>query len=247
MACNSSSSCNKNVNDSSKNESKNETEKTGVVNIPAKLYYTKGSCSSAVFITAFQLGLRMEVESVDLATHRTASGVDFYTINPKGNVPALVFVHGVILNETAAIMQYLADQYYARNNESHSNTRLLPSVGHLERYQVLNELNFVATELHQTIGKLWHKSTEELRQTNLINSFLKLNILEKKLQNVNYLTNNQYSLADTYAYVVLSWCKHVGLELINYPNILAYSKRISELEHVQKAQEHITLIPTHSC
>jgi glutathione S-transferase len=46
---------------------------------------------------------------VVLSTHLTASGVDFYTINPKGNVPCLVLEGGVVLNENAATLQYIAD------------------------------------------------------------------------------------------------------------------------------------------
>ena len=34
-----------------------------------------------------------------MQTHLTASGVDFYTINPHGNVPTLVLDDGTVLNE----------------------------------------------------------------------------------------------------------------------------------------------------
>jgi glutathione S-transferase len=40
----------------------------------------------------------------------TASGVDFYTINPKGNVPTLILDDGTVLNENSAVLQYIADQ-----------------------------------------------------------------------------------------------------------------------------------------
>ncbi len=55
-----------------------------------KLYYTPTSCGAASFIAAYTAGLSFEAEQVDLRAHRTASGLDFYAINPKGNVPALV-------------------------------------------------------------------------------------------------------------------------------------------------------------
>jgi glutathione S-transferase len=75
-----------------------------------KLYYTSTSCGAASFIAAFVAGVHIAVETVDLQTHLTASGADFYKINPKGNVPALVLDDGTVLNEGAAVLQYIADQ-----------------------------------------------------------------------------------------------------------------------------------------
>jgi len=74
-----------------------------------KLYYTATSCGAASFISAFTANVNLETEQVDIGTHKTASGVDFYTINPKGNVPALVLDDGTVLNENGAILQYIAD------------------------------------------------------------------------------------------------------------------------------------------
>ena len=55
-----------------------------------KLYYTSTSCGAASFIAAVAAGLKIDAEQVDLSTHKTSSGADFYAINPKGNVPALI-------------------------------------------------------------------------------------------------------------------------------------------------------------
>ena len=74
-----------------------------------KLYYTPTSCGASNFIAAFYAEVSIEAETVDLRTHTTASGVDFYTINPKGNVPALVLDDGTLLNENAATLQAIAD------------------------------------------------------------------------------------------------------------------------------------------
>lgn len=78
-----------------------------------KLYYTPTSCGAANFIAAVAAGLKIDVEQVDIRTHKTSSGADFYAINPKGNVPTLVTNDGVVLNEGAAVLQYLADQVHS--------------------------------------------------------------------------------------------------------------------------------------
>ena len=75
-----------------------------------KLYYTAGSCGAANFIAAYAAGVHIAAEQVDLKTHLTLSGADFYKINSKGNVPALVLDDGTVLNEGAATLQYIADQ-----------------------------------------------------------------------------------------------------------------------------------------
>ena len=73
-----------------------------------RLYYTPTSCGAASFISAFVAGVNIETEQINLSTHKTASNVDFYTINPKGNVPCIVLDDGTILNENAATLQYIA-------------------------------------------------------------------------------------------------------------------------------------------
>lgn len=75
-----------------------------------KLYYSPTYCGAASFIAAFAAGVNVECEQVDLTSHQTASGTNFYDVNPKGNVPCLVFHDGTVLNEGAAVLQWIADQ-----------------------------------------------------------------------------------------------------------------------------------------
>ena len=77
-----------------------------------KLYYTPTSCGAASFIAAYTAGVNLDVEQVSLQDHKTSSGNDFYAINVKGNVPALVLEDGTLLNEGSAVLQYIADQVY---------------------------------------------------------------------------------------------------------------------------------------
>ena len=75
-----------------------------------KLYYSPTSCGAASFIAAFTAQVNLQVEQVSLGEHKTASGADYYKINPKGNVPALVLDDGTLLNEGSAVLQWIADQ-----------------------------------------------------------------------------------------------------------------------------------------
>lgn len=42
-----------------------------------KLYYSPGACSLSPHIVASEAGIPLELEKVDLKTHKTASGEDF--------------------------------------------------------------------------------------------------------------------------------------------------------------------------
>jgi len=114
-----------------------------------KLYYTSSSCGASNFIAAFVAGVTIDCESVDLSTHLTASGVDFYTINPKGNVPCLVLDDGKILNENAATLQYIADL---------APGKVAPVVGTVDRAVLQNALSYISGELHGSIGPLFNPS-----------------------------------------------------------------------------------------
>ena len=92
-----------------------------------KLYYTSVPGGSPTIITAVAAGVHLDVERVCLDTHKTDSEVDFYTINPKGNVPCLVLDDGTILNESLAVLQYIADQVLNLPTET-NHKRILTSL-----------------------------------------------------------------------------------------------------------------------
>ena len=73
-----------------------------------QLYYSPNACSLAIHILLREAGLPVELVRVDLASHRTEHGQDFYTLNPMGQVPLLQLDDGRTLGEGAVIARYLA-------------------------------------------------------------------------------------------------------------------------------------------
>jgi len=59
-----------------------------------KLYYSPGACSFSPHVVLHEAGLPFETERVDLRAKKTASGIDYNSINPKSYVPALVMENG---------------------------------------------------------------------------------------------------------------------------------------------------------
>lgn len=194
-----------------------------------KLYYSKGACSLVVRIIINELNLDAEFEAVDLHTKTTASGADFLSINPKGAVPVLAINSKEILSENAVILQYLADSTMAH--------KLLPPLGDFSRYQVLEWLNFMATDMHKGVGLLFNpKITPELRDTIFIPIIqTKLNFLNTHLQTHTYLAGEHFTLPDAYLFVMLRWAAYFKISFNEHTHLLRYFKDIAQRASVQKS------------
>jgi predicted GNAT family acetyltransferase len=72
-----------------------------------KLYYLKGACSLASLISLIEAGQQFEPVEVERGTKKTADGLDYNAVNPKGYVPALVLDDGNVLTENVAVPEAL--------------------------------------------------------------------------------------------------------------------------------------------
>jgi len=185
-----------------------------------KLYYSPGACSLSPHIVVSETGLNVELEKVNLAEHKTASGQDYMTINPKGYVPALQLDDGSVLTEGPAIVQYLADQKPASG--------LIPAAGAVDRYRVQEWLNFIGTELHKNFGSLFNKATPDAtKESAKANITRRLAYLNDKLAGKQYLMGSNFTVADAYAFTIVNWTNFVGIDLKPYPNLAAYMGRVA--------------------
>jgi len=109
------------------------------------LFYTNASCSQSAFIAAKIAGVKVDFDSVhfDWTTgdHKTGSGKSFKSINPKGNVPALLLDDGTVLSEGPAVHLWLAQQAPAAGlfPADRSSTAFLKSIEYF---------NYVGTDVH---------------------------------------------------------------------------------------------------
>lgn len=193
-----------------------------------KLFYKPGACSLASHITLRESGKDFTLDGVDLMKKRLENGDDFFAVNPKGQVPALLLDDGTLLTEGVAIMQYLADSVPDR--------QLLAPTSSLSRYKTIEWLNYIATELHKGFTPLFSPDTpEDFKPTVRA-------LLEKKMQYVNdSLKDNQwicgprFSIADAYLFTVLRWAYAVKLNMAGLSNIDAYMARMAERPAVAAA------------
>lgn len=201
-----------------------------------KLYYKPGACSLASHIVLHELGQPHQIEKVDTAAGRTESGRDYRAINPRGVVPALELDDGEVLTEGPAILQYLAD--------SAGNESLAPKPGTLARARVQEVLNFTGTSLHAAFTPLFKPDSDEATKAKAReNATRNMDFLERRLSDGGpFLTGEDFSVADAYAFVVANWAPRVGLPLDRWPNIAAFVQRVAQRPAAEKAMKAEGLI-----
>lgn len=195
-----------------------------------KLYYAPGACSLSPHIVALEAGLPVELEKVDGKAKLTASGQDFWQINPKGYVPALVLDNGELLTEGPTIVQYLADLK--------PESGLAPAHGTPARYRLQEMLGYINSELHKTYSPLFKPETPDaVREERKEYLRRRYRLLEQHLAQHPWLVGDQFSVADAYLFTVTNWAKHVALDLSDFPAVLDFQKRVAARPHVQAALE----------
>jgi glutathione S-transferase len=156
------------------------------------------------------------------------SPADYYTINSKGAVPALQLDDGRVLTEGPAIVQYLADLK--------PESGLAPRAGTFERYQLMEMLNYITSEVHKGYSPLFNpKISADWKASALANLGKKFDWLSGFLDGKTFLMGTTFTVADAYLFTVLRWSEHVGVDLAKWPVLAAYRARIGQRPAVQEA------------
>jgi len=200
-----------------------------------KLYFSPGACSLSPHIVARELGLPLALEKVELGTKKLAGGGDFWSINPKGYVPALALDSGELLTEGPAIVQYLAD--------SRPDAGLIAPNGTIERYRMQEMLGYINSEIHKAYSPLFRPNTPaETRQERIEHLQKRYAPLDERLATQPYLFGENFSVADAYLFTVTNWAKHVKVDLAAFPHVGAFQQRVAARPAVQAALEAEGLI-----
>ena len=171
-----------------------------------KLFTRPGTCSLATDIALREAGVAFELVKVSRHTGKTSDGVDFTEINSKGYVPALLLDNGELLTENAALLQYIADLNPA--------AKLAPPAGTLERYRLAEWLAYINSEVHKGFSPLFVPNAgEDLKQYARGNLTKRVGWLAQHLGSKSFLLGEQFSVADAYLFVVLTWSPHVSFEI----------------------------------
>jgi glutathione S-transferase len=193
-----------------------------------KLYYSPGACSLSPHIALREAGLAFDLVLASTKTKKLADGSDYLAINPKGQVPLLELDNGDRLSEGPAIVQYIADLAPAK--------QLAPAAGTIERYRLMEWLNFVTSELHKGFSPLFSPDTPEdyktIARTRLS---ARLSYVNERLEGRQYLMGDQFTVADAYLFVVSGWGQYVGVDIAGLTHLQAFRARVAARPAVQEA------------
>jgi len=193
-----------------------------------KLYYSPGACSLSPHIALCEAGVKFDLVKTALQTHTLADGSDYYQVTAKGQVPLLELDDGARLSEGPVILQYIADHAPASG--------LAPAYGTMERYRVMEWLNFITSELHKGFSPLFNpKMPKEAKEIFVGRLRDRYAFVDAKLEGKDYLMGRQYSVADAYLFTVTNWAPGVGVDLTGLKNLDAFMTRMKARPAVQAA------------
>jgi glutathione S-transferase len=193
-----------------------------------QLYFSPGACSLASHITLRESGLPFDLTRADTKTKKLEDGSDYFAVNSKGSVPALRLNDGQVLTEGPAILQYIADQK--------PESKLAPKAGTIERYRLLEWLNYITSEVHKTFSPLFNPAANDaVKEYTTQQLVKKFDWLNTQLTGKTFLTGDTFTIADAYLFVVVNWSNFVGIDLAKWPALQAFQGRVAARAKVQEA------------
>jgi len=193
-----------------------------------KLYYSPGACSLSPHIALLEAGLPYDLVKVDLRAKKLENGDDYLKVNPKGQVPALALDNGELVTEGPVIVQMIADKVPGKN--------LAPARDSAERYKLQEWLNYITGELHKNIGPMFSPLLADDAKAFFKDRVMaKFRYLDGKLAGHEYLMGKQFTVADAYLFVMLSWAERMKFDLSGLSNLLAYKERLAARPKVREA------------
>ena len=195
-----------------------------------KLYYLAGACSLASHISLLEAGVAHTAIAVDRQTRIAADGQDFRKLNPKGYVPVLVLDSGELLTESAVLLPYIGNLNPA--------ARLIPAPGTIGAYRVAEWCAYISTEVHKAVGPIFRPgTTDEQKAAARDLATGRLRFIEEGLGDKPFLTGSDFTVADAFLYVILSWSPRTGVDLAALPRLAGLYERVRQRPSVLAARK----------
>ncbi|UWR00011.1 glutathione S-transferase family protein [Rhodobacteraceae bacterium S2214] len=191
------------------------------------LHYAPKTISIAVAITLEEVGLAYDAVAVDFASGAQAKE-PYLSVNPKGRVPALVTAAGT-LTETGAILEFIAE----------TSGQLIPDTP-MATARMREAMFYLASTMHvnhahKMRGHRWadqQSSFDDMTAKVSETMAASCAYLEEMLALDPFVTKD-FSLADPYLFMVLSWVPGDGVDLAAYPKLSAFVDMMKTRPSVQ--------------
>ena len=182
-----------------------------------ELFASPMACSLASHIAVIEAGLPVKIRFVE--NKKTDDGGDFFAVSPYGYVPALRLDDGRILNEGASVLQYLADRK--------PDAGLAPAWGSAERYQLIDTLHYLGTEVHKRVFYNIFSTTvpAEAKAAAMAELEPTLAAIARRLGDREALVGDRFTVADAYLLTLLNWAVFLKADLAKWPSLQTYHRR----------------------
>lgn len=202
-----------------------------------KLYGLPGACSFVPHVALEWLKTRENVAyEFEAATRELIKSPEFLALNPRGAVPVLID-GDLVLSQNQAILHYLDELY--------PNAKLFGSKTVRDKAKAARWLAFFNSDVHKSFVPLFRlpsyaKDNEALAQTirqQAVEQILdQLAVANEHLESHIYF-GEAISVADAYLYIMLNWCRAVGIDFSHLTQLSPFMQRIEADQAVENVRE----------
>jgi glutathione S-transferase len=195
-----------------------------------KIYGSPQSSAGRCFFALMEAGVEFETKRINFKEKEHKSA-EFLEINPNGKVPVLVDGETVVW-ESMAINYYICDQYKPELLGADAKER-----AHVQQWSIWGLGDLQAPFVEMLIEKFFVPAEKKNPEVNT-NCMLKLDpllkMLDSHLQQNDYLTGKNFTLAELNVVSVLDIAGHIGVSLSDFSNIGAWLDRCHQRDSYQK-------------
>lgn len=197
-----------------------------------KLYYAPNSCAVASHLALEHSGAPYQAHKLDFSKQEQRSP-EYLQVNPKGRVPALLTVHGV-LTETPAILVYIAQCFPA--------ARLAPLDDAWQFAQAQSFNSYLCSTVHvahahRYRGARWSDDAaaiESMRRKVPETMKACFDQIEHDFFKGPYVLGDNYSICDMYLFTITNWLEGDEVDVNWFPKVAAMRRRMLDDPIVQK-------------
>ena len=198
-----------------------------------KLYYAAHTCALASHIALEDAGAEYSTVRIDFAANEQRSP-EYLAINPKGRVPALVTVRG-ILTETPAMLAFIA--------QSFPQAQLAPLDDPFAFAEVQAFNSYLCATLHvahahRMRGTRWADdpaAIEAMKRKVPDSVGACYELIEGKMLRGPWVMGDSYTICDPYLFTVAQWMEGDSIDPSRFPKVSDHRQRMSERAAVRKA------------
>ncbi|QLB19911.1 glutathione S-transferase family protein [Mannheimia granulomatis] len=202
-----------------------------------KLYGLVGACSFVPHVALEWIKAQTQQDYEFQAVSREfIKSAEYLALNPRGAVPLLVD-GDLALSQNQAILHYLDELY--------PDAKLFGSKTARDKAKAARWLSFFNADVHKSFVPLFRlpsyaEGNEELTQT--IRKQAAEQILEQLATANEYLESHIFfgetiSVADVYLYIMLNWCRRLGLDFSHLEQLSNFMQRVEADKGVDNARE----------